>query len=43
MDDLIELGMKNSLTPTSLAYKYFNSLRDETKEPTYTYNDEYVR
>ena len=35
--------MKNSLTLPSLANKYFNSLTDESDEPIYTYNDEFMR
>ena len=34
--------MKNSLTLPSLANKYFNGLRDESDEPIYTYNDEFM-
>ena len=43
MEELTGFGMKNSLTLPSLAKKYFNSLRDESDEPIYTYNDEYMR
>ena len=43
MEELTEFGMKNSLTLPSLANKYFNSLRDESDEPIYTYNDEFMR
>ena len=43
MEELTGFGMKNSLTLPSLANKYFNSLRDESDEPIYTYNDEYMR
>ena len=35
--------MKKSLTFPSLASMYFNSLRGETAETIYTYNDEYMR
>ena len=31
--------MKNSSTLPSLANKYFNSLRDESDEPIFTYTD----
>ena len=43
MEELTGFGMKNSLTLPSLANKYFNSLRDESDEPIYTYNDECMR
>ena len=43
MEELTIFGMKNSLTLPSLANKYFNRLRDESDEPIYTYNDEYMR
>ena len=43
MEELTGLGMKNSLTSPSLANKYFNSLRDESDEPIYNYNDEFMR
>ena len=43
MEELTEFGMENSLTLPSLANKYFNSLRDESDEPIYTHNDEYMR
>ena len=43
MEALTGFGMKNCLTLPSLANKYFNSLRDESDEPIYTYNDEFVR
>ena len=40
---LTGFGKKNSLTLPALANKYFNSLRDESDEPIYTYNDEFMR
>ena len=43
MEALTGFGMKNCLTLPSLANKYFNSLRDESDEPIYTYNDEFMR
>ena len=43
MEELTRFGIKNSLTLPSLANKYFNSLRDESDEPIYTYNDEFMR
>ena len=43
MEKLTGFGMKNSLTLPSLANKYFNSLRDESDEPIYTYNYEFMR
>ena len=35
--------MKNSLTLTSLANKFFNAFRDENDEPIYTYTDPFMR
>ena len=43
MKELTGFGMKNSLTLPSLANKHFNSLRNESDEPIYTYNDELMR
>ena len=43
MEELTGFGMKNSLTLPSLANKNINSLRDESDEPIYTYNDEFMR
>ena len=43
MEKLTGFGIKNGLTLPSLANKYFNSLRDESDEPIYTYNDEFMR
>ena len=43
MEELTGFGMKNSLTLPALANKYFNSLRDESDEPIYTYNNEFMR
>ena len=43
MEELTRFGMKNSLTLPSLANNYFNSLREESDEPIYTYNDEFMR
>ena len=43
MEALTGFGMKNCLTLPSLANKYFNSLRDESDEPIYTYNDDFMR
>ena len=43
MEELTGFGMKNSLTLRALAIKYFNSLRDESDEPIYTYNDDFMR
>ena len=43
MEELTAFGMKNSLTLPSLANKFFNSLREESDEPIYTYNDEFTR
>ena len=35
--------MKNSLTLTSLANKFFNSLRDENDEPIYISTNPFMR
>ena len=43
MEELTGFGMKNSLTLTSSANKYFNSFRDENDEPVYTYTDPFKR
>ena len=43
MEEVTGFGLKNCLTLPSLANKYFNSLRDESDEPIYTYNNEYMR
>ena len=43
MEELTGFGMKNSSNLPSLANKYFNSLKDESDEPIYTYNDEFMR
>ena len=43
MEELTGFGMKHCLTLPSLAIKYFNNLRDESDEPIYIYNDEYMR
>ena len=43
MEELTGFGMKNTLTLPSLANKYFSSLRGESDEPIYTYNDDFMR
>ena len=43
MEELSGIGMKNSTTLASLANKYFNSLRNESDEPIYTYTDLFMR
>ena len=43
MEELTNVGIKNSLTLPSLANKYFNSLRDENDEPIYTYTNPFMR
>ena len=43
MEELTGFGMKNSLILPALANKFFNSLMDESDEPIYPYNDEYLR
>ena len=43
MEELTGIDMENSLTLPFLARKYFNSLRDENDEPSYTYTDPFMR
>ena len=43
MEELTGFGVKKSLTLPSLANKNFKSLRNENDEPTYIYNDEFMR
>ena len=43
MEELAGFGMKNSLTLSSLANNFFNSLRDENDEPIYTYMNPFMR
>ena len=43
MEELTGFEVQNCLTLPSLANKYFNSLWDESDEPIYTYNDEFMR
>ena len=43
MEMISGLGMKSSLTSLSLGLKYFNSLRDESDEPIYAYEDKFMR
>ena len=43
MEELGNLGVKNSLTLPSSPNKCFNSLRDENDEPIYTYTDPIMR
>ena len=35
--------MKDSLSAPVLGWKYFNSMRDESDEPIYTYKDKHMR
>ena len=42
MEKITPFGMKDSLTFPSLAIEYFSSLRDETDERVFTYNDDYM-
>ena len=43
MEELSNFCMNNTLILPSLANKYFNSLRDENDEPSYTYMDPFMR
>ena len=43
MQELTGCCLRISITLPSLANKYFNRLRDESVEPIYTYNDDYMR
>ena len=42
IEEMTGFGKKQSLNLPSLANKCFNSLRNETDAPFYTYNDEYI-
>ena len=42
-EELTGFGMKKNLTLPSLANNYFNSLRDESDEPIYICNNEFMR
>ena len=39
MEEKTRFSMKDCLSAPGLRWKYFNSMRDENDEPTYTYND----
>ena len=43
MEELTGFGMTKSSTLTSLAKKYFSSLKNENDETIYTYNDKFMR
>ena len=43
MEKITASGMKNSLTLTSSANKYFSGLGDENDEQFYTYTDPFLR
>ena len=43
MEEIRGFGMKDCLSSSGLGWKYLNSLRDETDQPIYTYNDKYMR
>ena len=42
MEEISGYSMKECLSLPGLGLKYFNSLRTEQDEPTYTYNDKYM-
>ena len=42
-EELTNFGMENSISLPALAKKFFNSLRDETDETIYTFNNEVMR
>ena len=43
MQEITELSMKDCLSVPGLGWKYFKSLRTEEDEPSYTYNDKYMK
>ena len=43
MEEITGFSMKDSLSAPGLGWIYFNSMRDETDEPIYTYNDKYMQ
>ena len=43
MEKITGFSMKDCLSLPGLGWKYFNSLRTEEDDPTYTSNDEYMR
>ena len=43
MEDITGFSMKDCWSLPGLGWKYFNSLRTEEDEPTYTYNDKCKR
>ena len=42
MEEFTEFSMKACLSAPGLGWKYFKSMRDESDEPSYTYNDKYL-
>ena len=43
MEEITGFSMKDCLSAPGLGWKYFKSMRDENDDPTYTYNDKYMR
>ena len=43
MEEITEFRMKDCFSLPRMGWKYFNSLGIEEYEPTYTYNDKYMR
>ena len=43
MQETTRFSMKDCLALPGLGLKYFNSLRTKEDEPTYTYNDKFMR
>ena len=43
MVEILGFPMKDCLSLQGLGWKYFNSLKTEEDEPSYTYNDRYMR
>ena len=43
MEEITGFSMKDCLSAPGLGWKTFNSMREENDEPTYTYNDKYIR
>ena len=43
MEEITGFGMENNVTLLSLGWKCYKSLRDESDESIYTYEDKYIR
>ena len=43
MNESTGFSMKDSLSALGLRWRCFNSMKNDSDEPKYTYNDEYMR